>query len=61
MAITIETNDLLSVAEAARILKKPKLTIYRWIGSSKITAVRFGGVLFVPRSEVERLIDVKGS
>ncbi len=53
--ITIKTNDLLSVAQVAQELQKPKLTIYRWIDSGKILSLRLGNTLYVPTSEVERL------
>ena len=59
MVITINTDDILSVAETAKILNKPPLTIYRWIAGNKITAIRLGGVLFVPRSEIERVQSAK--
>ncbi len=55
MVINIETKDLLSVSQVAKILKKPKLTIYRWITAKKLTAIKLGGIIFVPTSEVERL------
>jgi len=53
--IKVTTDDLLSVQEAGKQLRRPRITIYRWIGKNKIAWVRFGGILFIPRSEVERL------
>jgi len=53
--LNVTTTDLLSIAQAARELKVARLTIYRWIKVSKIVSVRFGGFLFIPQSEVERL------
>ncbi len=55
MAIIIETDSLLSVAQTAKALNKPRLTIYRWIKAEKLQAVKLGGILFIPKSEVERL------
>jgi excisionase family DNA binding protein len=55
--ITIQTEDLLSVPQAAKILKRPKVTLYRWIDKQKMQAVELGGFLFVPKKEVERLQD----
>ncbi len=49
------TGDLLTVPDAARLLGKPKMTLYRWAKKGKVIAVRFGGISFIPRSEVERL------
>lgn len=50
-----EINDILTVPDAAKELGKPKMTLYRWIDAGKITCVRLGGVLFIPRKELERL------
>jgi len=53
--VEIKTDDLLSVPQAAKILNRPKITLYRWIEKEKITAIQLGDVLFIPRKEVERL------
>jgi len=53
-SITITTSDLVSVAEASRILGRHIVTIYRWVGEGTIASVKFGGVLFIPTSEVTR-------
>ena len=53
---SVTTADLLSIAQAAEELKVARLTVYRWIKASKIVSVRFGGFLFIPRSEIERLM-----
>jgi len=52
--IKVTTSDLCSVAEAAKILGRSRLTIYRWIEKDEIAAIKLGGVLFIPRSEVDR-------
>ncbi len=49
------TDDLMTVPTAGKALGRPKVTIYRWIDAGKIISIRLGGVLFVPKSEVERL------
>lgn len=54
-AITITTDDLVTVTEAAKALKKHIATIYRWHEAGHIVAVKFGGILFIPTAEVERL------
>jgi len=54
--IIVFTPDLLSVQDAARLLGKPRSTAYRWIHSGHLLTIRLGGVLFVPTSEVERLL-----
>ena len=53
--ITVTTNDLMSVQDAAKALNRHRYQIYRWIEASKIIGIRLGGILFIPVSEVERL------
>ena len=48
-------DPFVTVPEAAEQIGKPKLTLYRWIKAKKLIVVTFGGILFVPRSEIERL------
>ena len=55
MEIRVTTDDLVSVADAARALGRPKMTIYRWVDASKIVGIKLGGMLFIPKTEVERL------
>jgi len=47
--------EFLTVPKAAVAIGKPRMTLYRWIKAGKVVAITFGGILFVPRSEVERL------
>lgn len=55
MEIRVFPDDVATVPEAAKKLGKPKVTLYRWIEADKILYVRFGGILFIPTSEIERL------
>ena len=55
MTIKVESADLMSIQQAAEELSKPRSTIYRWVKAKKIIAIQLGGILFVPKSEVERL------
>ena len=59
MPITVESADLISIQQSAKMLGKPRSTIYRWVGNGRIIAIRLGGILFVPRSEIERLVNKK--
>lgn len=47
--------DPMTVPAAAKELGKSKVTLYRWIDEGKILHIKFGGILFIPVSEVERL------
>ncbi|GAH64707.1 unnamed protein product, partial [marine sediment metagenome] len=49
------------VPEAAKQLGRPKMTLYRWIKANKIIYAELGGVLFIPRSVVERLKNEKAA
>ena len=53
--LRVMTDDFITVPEAAKQLGRPKVTLYRWIEANKLIAVTFGGILFVPTSEVQRL------
>ncbi len=55
MEIRVKTDDLMSVVDAAKELRRPRITIYRWIEAGKIIGIKLGGILFIPKSEVERL------
>lgn len=54
-SITITTDDLMTVVEAAKKLGKHITTIYRWIDNGELVGVKFGGIMFIPTSVVERL------
>lgn len=53
--LRVVTDEFVTVPGAAKQLGRPKMTLYRWIEAKKLIAVRFGGILFVPVSEIERL------
>ena len=55
MTIRVETTDLISIQQAAKELGRPRATVYRWAEKGKIITIRLGGILFVPKSEIERL------
>jgi len=52
---SIESNDMVTVPRAARIIGVHFTTLYRWIGAGTILSWKLGGIVFIPRSEVERL------
>lgn len=56
MDTKVERDDSVdTVAQAARSLACSKMTIYRWADSGKIGSRIIGGILFIPKTEVERL------
>ena len=55
--MTASTGDLVTVPQAAKLVGKPKMTLYRWIDNGKLIAIQVGGILFVPKSEIERLLN----
>jgi excisionase family DNA binding protein len=53
--LRIRSDDVLSISAAAKELGKHRMTLYRWAKNNIIATVELGGVLFIPRSEVDRL------
>jgi len=45
----------MTVRQAAKQIGVHFTTIYRWIDAGTILNINFGGILFIPKSEVERL------
>jgi len=52
---TQKANDFVTVRQAAKQIGVHYTTIYRWIDAGTILSINFGGIIFIPRSEVERL------
>lgn len=55
MEIKFKPDDLVTVPETAKQLGRPKMTLYRWVRANKILWCQLGGILFIPKTEVERL------
>lgn len=56
--VTIKVDaaaDAYGPEEAAALLGKGVATIWRWIRSGKILAVRIGGRTLIPEGEIKRL------
>ncbi|MBA7621836.1 hypothetical protein ES703_29204 [subsurface metagenome] len=60
-SIKVTTDDLLSVGRAAKNLNVSRVTAYQWIKDGKLNTIKLGGILFVPISEVERLMNERKS
>jgi len=53
--IKVTSEDLLSVGRAAKELGISRVWAYQRIKEGTLHALELGGILFVPKSEVERL------
>lgn len=53
--IIVDTGEVYDVAQAAELIGMGYATLYRWIKSGKIIAVKLAGRTLIPKSEVERL------
>ena len=53
--IKVMTDDLLPVGKAAKALGQHRTTVYRWVEAGKIVAIKLGGILFIPKSEIQRV------
>jgi len=51
----LQKGDVLTVAAAAEEVGIHHATLYRWAEAGKVAFVRFGGIMFIPVTEVERL------
>ena len=55
MATQKQTTDFITVRQAAKQIGVHFTTVYRWIDAGTILSINFGGILFIPTSEVVRL------
>ena len=51
----LQPGDVMSVRDAAREIGVHYVTVYRWVRERKIVYITFGGSIFIPALEVERL------
>ncbi len=58
--LELNTDDVMTLPEAARLLGRPKITLYRWIETGKVNCIQLNGVRLITRVEVERLKKEKG-
>lgn len=57
--LLVDTNEIYSTQEAAKLLGIGYATLWRWIKKGTLTPVRLSGRTFIPKSEVERLCSEK--
>lgn len=50
-------TDPLPVQRAAIYLSVSRWTVYRWIRLGHLQAIRFGGILFITTTELDRILD----
>lgn len=56
VTITSEAEtDAYGPEEVAKLLGKGIATIWRWLRDDKISAVKVGGRIFIPKKEIERI------
>lgn len=48
---------LLKVPEVAEMLGLSQVSIWRWVGQRRFEVVRLGRSVFVPKSEIDRVIE----
>ena len=53
--IRIDSKDFITIPEMAKLMKKPKMTLYRWAKAGKLIYMELGGVKFIPVTEMKRL------
>lgn len=57
MLVDMNIQDGYSTVEAAEFLNIGYATLYRWIKSGKIKAIKLGGRTLIPASEIDRFQD----
>jgi len=53
--VATQTTDFMTARQAAKQIGVHFTTIYRWVEAGTILSINFGSILFIPKSEVERL------
>jgi excisionase family DNA binding protein len=53
-------HRFLTIAEAARLLRVHRRTVYRYLDAGKLPARKYGGVWLIDAEELERQLGVSG-
>ena len=53
--LRLTSDDLVSVAAAAKDIGCTRQTVYRWLRKQKMVSLEIAGQLCIPRDEVERI------
>ena len=55
MVTQLRPGEVLTVNAASEEIGIHHATLYRWAEAGKVAFVRFGGIMFIPVTEVQRL------
>ncbi len=55
MVTKLNPGEVLTVNAASEEIGIHHATLYRWAEAGKVAFVRFGGIMFIPVTEVQRL------
>jgi len=55
MKVTLNTNDAITIPEAAAQIGVTVMTIYRWVKRGRLIAIKLGAHTLIPISEVQRI------
>ncbi len=55
MVTKLDPGEVLTVNAASEEIGIHHATLYRWADAGKVAFVRFGGIMFIPVTEVQRL------
>lgn len=51
--------DYYKVPEVAKELRVPRGSVYRWIAQGDMPHVRIGGLILIPRTSIEKMLNVE--
>ena len=55
MNITVQTDDLLTIPQAAKQIGISRITAWQWVKDGKLPAIILGGRSFVPKQTAEAM------
>jgi excisionase family DNA binding protein len=55
LKFSVDSNELVTIQKAAQLLEVGIATVYRWMKSGKIHALKLSHNTLVPKAEIERL------
>jgi len=58
--LLVNTNEVVTIPEAAKLLKVSEMTIFRWLKAGKINRIKLSNRTVIPKSEIKRVRKSKG-